>query len=261
MSITVISSAANTGATTLNLTLGSTSTGALPIVTGNNTALIGGEIPSGGYPITLSYSSTFNAWVITDGTINLNSYALINSQTFTGTPKVPTATFNDNSTIIANTSWVQGQLANYAPIYNPALTGTPTAPTASTGDSSTQIATTAFVKNAISNPSIVFKGYIPYNSTTSFTLDPNRFTMFFINEGNGAGGNTGLYLGVYYGINNVSENNRQFFNSGVDYQVTFAGAVMDAYPSGNSQLLIEPYGNYIGGYGAPTSAWVTIIQF
>lgn len=150
MSIVVKSSYANTGATTLNLTLGSTSTGVLPVVTGNNTALIGGEIPNAGYPITLSYSSTFNAWVITDGNVNLNAYALINSQTFTGTPRVPTATFNDNSTIIANTAWVQGQLANYAPIYNPNLTGTPTAPTASVGTNTTQLATTAFVQNQIS---------------------------------------------------------------------------------------------------------------
>lgn len=261
MSIVVKATAANTGASTLNLTLGSTSTGAKAIVTGSNIPLVGGEIPGAGYPITLSYSSTYDAWVITDGNINLSLYAYINSPTFTGTPRVPLAPFNDNSTIIASTSWVQGQLANYAPIYNPTFTGTPKAPTPSSGDSSTQIATTAFVKNAISSPSIVFKGYIPYNSTTSFTLDPTRFTMFFVNEGNGAGGNTGLYLGVYYGINSITENNRQFFNSGVDYQVTFAGAVMDAYPSGNSQLLIQPYGNYIGGYGAPTSAWVTIIQF
>jgi len=169
MSIVVVSAYANTGATTLNLTLGSTSTGALPIVTGGNTALIGGEIPSGGYPITLSYSSTFNAWVITDGTINLNSYALINSQTFTGTPKVPTATFNDNSTIIANTSWVQGQLANYAPIYNPTLTGVPAAPTASVDTNTTQIATTAFVKNQITAQVIGlgFGGTTWHNVTSS----------------------------------------------------------------------------------------------
>jgi hypothetical protein len=149
MSIVVISAYANTGATTLNVTLGSTSTGALPIVFGNNQALVGGEIPSAGYPITLSYSSTYNAWALTDGNVNLSLYALINSQTFTGTPRVPTATFNDNSTIIANTAWTQNQLANYATIYSPTLTGTPAAPTAATGTNTTQIASTAFVNNEI----------------------------------------------------------------------------------------------------------------
>ncbi len=150
MSFVIKSSYANTGAATLNLTLGSTATGVLPILSVNTTALIGGEIPSSGYPITLSYSSTYNAWVLTNGSINLNIYALINSQTFTGTPRVPTPVFNDSSTIIPNTLWVQNQLINYAPIFNPTLTGTPAAPTASTGTNTTQIATTAFVKNAIS---------------------------------------------------------------------------------------------------------------
>jgi len=49
MSIIVKAGYANTGASTLNLTLGTTATGVLPIVSGNNTALIGGEIPSSGY--------------------------------------------------------------------------------------------------------------------------------------------------------------------------------------------------------------------
>ena len=170
MSIVVTSAYANTGASTLNLTLGSTATGVLPIVTGNNSALIGGEIPASGYPITLSYSSTFNAWVITDGNISLNAYALIDSQTFTGTPRVPTAPFNDNSTIIASTSWVQGQLANYAPIYNPTFTGTPAAPTAAIGTNTTQIATTAFVKNQI-NAQVIGLGF---GGTTWHNLTGSR---------------------------------------------------------------------------------------
>lgn len=149
MSIVIQSAFANTGATTLNLTLGSTATGALPIVSGNNTPLVGNEIPSAGYPITLSYSSVYNAWVITDGNVNLNAYALINSQTFTGTPRVPTPAINDNSTIIANTAYVKNNLANYAPLYSPTLTGIPSAPTAPNGTSNTQIATTAFVQNQL----------------------------------------------------------------------------------------------------------------
>jgi len=144
MSIVVKSTAANTGATTLNLVLGSTSTGATPIVAGNNSALTGGEIPGAGYPITLSYSSTFGAWVITDGGINLSLYAPINSPTFTGTPAAPTPLITDNSTKLATTAYVQNNLANYAPLYNPALTGVPTAPTAAVGTNTTQIATTAF---------------------------------------------------------------------------------------------------------------------
>lgn len=148
MSIVVKSSYANTGAATLNLTLGSTSTGAKAIVTGNNSALVSGTIPGAGYPITLSYSSTFDAWVITDGNVDLSTYAPINSPTFTGTPTAPTPTINDNTTKLATTAYVQNNLANYAPLYNPALTGTPTAPTATAGTNSTQIATTAFALSA-----------------------------------------------------------------------------------------------------------------
>lgn len=151
MSFIIRSSYASTGATTLNLTLGSTSIGVLPIVKGNNTNLAAGDIPAAGYPLSLTYSATFSAWVLTDPTVVLSAYALVNSQTFTGTPRVPTPAFNDNSTIISNTLWVQNQLANYAPIYNPTLTGTPSAPTAPVGTNTTQLATTAFVKNSLSN--------------------------------------------------------------------------------------------------------------
>lgn len=176
MSIVVKSAFANTGATTLNLTLGSTSTGALPIVTGNNSALLGGEIPSAGYPITLSYSSTYNAWVITDGNIDLSVYARLNSPTFTGTPRVPTATFNDNSTIIANTAWTQNQLANYAPIFSPALTGTPTAPTASAGTNTTQLATTAFVQTALGNVKGLGFGGTVWNNVTGSRSFNTQYT-------------------------------------------------------------------------------------
>jgi len=150
MSIVVKSTAANTGAATLNLTLGSTVTGAIPIVLSNDAALVGGEIPGAGYPITLSYSSTYNAWVITDGSVNFSLYAPINSPTFTGTPAAPTPSNSDSTTKLATTAYVQNNLANYAPIYSPSLTGTPTAPTPSTGTSNTQLATTAFVNQASS---------------------------------------------------------------------------------------------------------------
>lgn len=153
MSITVISAYANTGAATLNLTLGSTSTGVLPIVTGNNTPLTAGVIPNAGYPITLSYSSTFNAWVITDGQIDLSLYAPKASPTFTGIPQAPTysppaPSVPSPTTQLATLGYVYNSLQNYAPIFSPTFTGTPAAPTATYGTSSTQIATTAFVANS-----------------------------------------------------------------------------------------------------------------
>nr|WP_259282874.1 phage tail protein [Enterobacter roggenkampii] len=119
-------------------------------------------------------------------TIN-NALALkapLESPTFTGTPKAPTAAAGNNTTQLATTAFVQAALidlvngapatldtlkeiaaainndpkfsttinnalAQKAPLSSPALTGTPTAPTAEQAANNTQIATTAFVKAAI----------------------------------------------------------------------------------------------------------------
>jgi len=198
MSIVIQSAFANTGATTLNLTLGSTATGVLPVLSVNATALIGGEIPSSGYPITLSYSSTYNAWVLTNGSINLNIYALINSQTFTGTPRVPTPAINDNSTIIANTAYVKNNLANYAPIYSPNLTGIPTVPTASNGTNTTQIASTAFVQNAVSTVPVLGSTWTNYTgiktSFTTYTNTTGKYIQAFCNSGCNGGGDGQIFI-------------------------------------------------------------------
>jgi hypothetical protein len=198
MSIVIQSAFANTGATTLNLTLGSTATGVLPVLSVNATALIGGEIPSSGYPITLSYSATYNAWVLTNGSINLNIYALINSQTFTGTPRVPTPAINDNSTIIANTAYVKNNLANYAPLYSPNLTGIPTVPTASNGTSTTQIASTAFVENAVSTVPVLGSTWTNYTgiktSFTTYTNTTGKYIQAFCNSGCNGGGDGQIFI-------------------------------------------------------------------
>ncbi len=148
MQIILLASGANTGPATLQLTLGSTITSALPIIKGNNSPLIAGDIPLAGYPLTLIYSSTLSAWVITDIAINLSPYATLLSPAFTGTPTAPTPAINNNSTEIATTAYVQNNLANYAPLYSPAFSGSPVAPTPPTGDNSNRIATTNFANYA-----------------------------------------------------------------------------------------------------------------
>lgn len=64
MYINIKAATANTAAATLNLTLGSTVLGALPIVKGNNLTLVAGDIASTGYPLQLNWSATFNAFVL-----------------------------------------------------------------------------------------------------------------------------------------------------------------------------------------------------
>ncbi len=113
-----------------------------------------------------------------------SQYAPKDSPTLTGTPKAPTAAAGNNSTLLANTAFVQAAilaliggapatldtlkeiaaainndpnfsttinnaLALKAPLASPALTGAPTAPTAVQSTNNTQIATTAFVKSAV----------------------------------------------------------------------------------------------------------------
>ena len=126
MYLTVKSVGANTGAMTLNLTLGSTILGVIPVVKGNNQALIGGEVPGAGYPLSLTYSATFGAWLLTDTSVILTAYAPLNSPAFIGTPTAPTPTTSDNSTLIATTAYVKNNLLNYAPLYSPGFSGTPT---------------------------------------------------------------------------------------------------------------------------------------
>lgn len=72
MTLWVKAASANTGAATLQVTLGSTIIPAAPIVKGNNAALLASDIPSAGYPLTLVYSSTYAAWVLS------NPYVVVN---------------------------------------------------------------------------------------------------------------------------------------------------------------------------------------
>lgn len=93
------------------------------------------------------------------------TYTFSGAVTFSGTANIGAATATaasaaDNSSRVATTGWVQGELSGYldtstasttyAPLASPSLTGTPTAPTAGAGTNSTQIATTAYVDSAVS---------------------------------------------------------------------------------------------------------------
>jgi len=174
MSVTIVSAYANTGAATFNLTLGSTVTGALPIVVGNNTALTAGYIPGAGYPLSLTYSVAYNAWVLDNPIISLAAYALLNSPAFTGVPTAPTygipaPSFPAVPSQLATLDYVYNSLLNYALINSPGFTGTPTAPTPSAGTNNTQIATTAFVNSVAKGLGLGGESW--HNVLTSRALD------------------------------------------------------------------------------------------
>ena len=68
------STASNTGATTLALTLTSTILAPRPIVTGNNVPLTAGQIPAANYQMALLFNATHNAFVLLNpASINLPS--------------------------------------------------------------------------------------------------------------------------------------------------------------------------------------------
>ena len=75
-----------------------------------------------------------------------------------GMAAAATPTSGDNSTKLATTAFVQGELADYASTASPVFTGTPTAPTATAGTDTSQIATTAFVQGELANLSSTFAG-------------------------------------------------------------------------------------------------------
>lgn len=66
MYLTVVSAYANTGASTLQVTLGSTIQSSYPIVKGNNVTLVAGDIPGAGYPLQLNWSTSYSAFVLSN---------------------------------------------------------------------------------------------------------------------------------------------------------------------------------------------------
>jgi hypothetical protein len=227
------------------------------------------------------------------GAVNSTNSAL------SGTPTATTAGSGDNTTRIATTAFVTGaisalgtmssQNANNVNITGGSITGITDLAVADGGTGSSSLAAnnvllgngtsalqvvapgasgnllrsngTTWVSGAPASAfSVVYDAGIPYNQTTSIAIDPAKTTLFFVNEGNGAGGRQQLFLGVEWGTSSLT-NNYQFFNAFVDFQVTFAGALLQSVAAGSSTLLVYPYGNNITGYGAPSTAKCVVMQF
>lgn len=132
----------------------------------------------------VTYSATRNA--LYDHIVGL---APLNAPAFTGNPTATTQTLTDNSTRLATTAFVQGNLATYAPLASPAFTGNPTAATQTGTNNTTRLATTAFAHIAsvtkqirqaragsavsvtgTSQQTLVTLSVTPRSSTTSFLV-------------------------------------------------------------------------------------------
>lgn len=159
------------------------------------------SIDSSGAVVT-DIPSTFAELEVTD-TLTVPTGTTFNSPNLTGVPVAPTAAGGTNTTQLATTEFVRGEIANLvasspstldtldelanalgddpnfattvtnslatkAPLASPALTGTPTAPTAATGTNTTQISTTQFVQQELAvfmPPGVI----VPYGGSTSPT--------------------------------------------------------------------------------------------
>lgn len=152
----------------------------------------------------LSYESSTSLWKNKSfGTLGL---ATLSGPTFTGVPAAPTASVSTNTTQLATTAFVVGQVGTATPLVNgtaavgtsllyarqdhvhgtdttraavdsQAFTGTPSLPTGTTattqtaGDNTTKLATTAFVKAAVPAFGSVTDVLNPSSSTKVLTLD------------------------------------------------------------------------------------------
>jgi len=164
-------------------------------------------IPGGGTTgqmLAKSSSASYDtAWATPVTSSDMALKAPLASPALTGTPTAPTAAAATNTTQIATTAFVRGEVtalvnsatatldtlgeiatalgndANLsttlttaiglkAPLASPALTGTPTAPTASAGTNTTQIATTEFVQ--VANPTGAVIAFAGSSAPTNWLL-------------------------------------------------------------------------------------------
>ena len=210
------------------------------------------------------YETSSASYKVTDsGWSQIARYSLApnNSPTFTGTPKAPTPTSGDNSTKIATTAFVKGEIpaaytsdpamdgtasagsstswakgdhvhptdTSRAPLASPAFTGTPTAPTASEGTNTTQLATTAFVKGALDARFYI----LSYNSWSALEAEtPDRTKVKAVYDAAVAGKVCVLIVaGVVAGFCSLPMAVENEDDNSIDYyEVTFSGVQDDGQP-------------------------------
>jgi hypothetical protein len=124
--ITLTAAAANAGAATLALTLGSTALPSFPIVKGNDQPLAAGDIPGAGYPIDLDWSAGFGAFVMQNPAtgIEANAVAQIQSLTASVAANALTGTLAPNTLsfrnpVLSNGMPVSAQIAAPLPLTIP----------------------------------------------------------------------------------------------------------------------------------------------
>src|SRR5262245_16073674 len=93
---------------------------------------------------------------------DVSAFAPLNSPAFTGIPTAPTPAPGNNTTALATTAFVGGEISartlTLAPLNSPIFTGNPTGPTPPEGDNDTSLATTEFVVRAMAAGAAIVVG-------------------------------------------------------------------------------------------------------
>jgi hypothetical protein len=145
--LTVKAASANATTTpTLNLTLGSTATGAKTIVKGAGGALVAGDIAGANHTLQLTYSASLGDWVLDNPATGAAALAV--PQPSSASPAMDGTASVGTATTFARGDHVHPSDTTRAPLASPAFTGTPTVPTAAVGTSTIQAASTAFAMSA-----------------------------------------------------------------------------------------------------------------
>jgi hypothetical protein len=108
---------------------------------------------------------------------------------------------------------------------------------------------------------IVAQGEYSANNVHSFAVSNAKSTMFFAYFGNGAGGRDFLFSNIDWGMPTLNQN-RVWYQSGVDFQVSQSGSLMAAFAAGSgTQLQVRVNANFLGGYGSPGTVRIMVVQF
>jgi hypothetical protein len=108
---------------------------------------------------------------------------------------------------------------------------------------------------------IISQGEISVNTVNTFLLDNQKSTLLFVYFGNGFGGNGFLFSNVEWGMESLNQQ-RIWFQSGVDFQVAESGSLLAAFnPGTGATLYVRINANNLGGYGAPSTARCLVLQF
>jgi hypothetical protein len=262
-----------------------------------STGSLGNHVINGNLAVT---GTTALTGALTASTATFSGAISSVNPVFTGTPTAPTALAGTSTTQIATTAFVQNvagalgtmssQNANNVAITGGSISGLSTAiPVASGGTGAASLngvvvgtgtaAMTAIAPGAAGSmlrsngsawtlasitslqPTVVFDGFIPYNSVRTFTIDASKLTVWFLNTGGGEGGLGPLVIGYASGTSSVG-GAVYFINALVNFQVFGGGSVLKTVPAGSgTQLLLQPLNNKPGSYGSTSEAQCLVMQF